>query len=83
MNLSVLDGGDRITLGETEYDILGEANALLIITDWNEFRAPDFDRVQSLMADNPALFDGRNLYDPAALRKRGFFYRAIGRGGSA
>jgi UDPglucose 6-dehydrogenase len=74
---------DRITYGRTAYDILDKANALLIITDWNEFRAPDFDRVQGLMAENAAIFDGRNLYDPAVLRKRGFFYRAIGRGGSA
>jgi UDPglucose 6-dehydrogenase len=74
---------DRLTYGRTAYDILDNANALLIITDWNEFRAPDFDRVKSLMADSAAIFDGRNLYDPTALRKRGFFYRAIGRGGSA
>jgi UDPglucose 6-dehydrogenase len=59
-------------------EALAGADALVIATEWKEFRSPDFDAVaQSLRA--PIVFDGRNLYDPAALRARGFEYHAIGR----
>ena len=71
---------DRIAYGRTPYDVLAGAAGLLVITDWAEFRAPDFARVRDLMAPDPAIFDGRNLYDPARTRARGFVYHAIGRG---
>ncbi|MEI7430503.1 MAG: UDP-glucose/GDP-mannose dehydrogenase family protein, partial [Betaproteobacteria bacterium] len=54
------------------------ADALLIVTEWKAFRSPNFDTLKSLLK-NPVIFDGRNLYDPATLRKQGFEYFPIGR----
>jgi UDPglucose 6-dehydrogenase len=70
--------GDRIQYTHRNYDALHGASALLILTEWNEFRRPDFDRVKKLMT-RPVIFDGRNIYDPADLRKLGFTYYSIGR----
>jgi UDPglucose 6-dehydrogenase len=58
------------------------ADALMIATEWKEFRSPDFDRLKSLLSQ-PVIFDGRNLYDPAILARFGFSYYAIGRGKTA
>ena len=55
------------------------ADALLIVTEWREFRSPDFERLKQLLAA-PRIFDGRNLYEPALLARLGFEYYAIGRG---
>jgi len=55
------------------------ADALIIVTEWNLFRSPDFEHLRSQLV-NPVIFDGRNLYDPAYLAKNGFSYYAIGRG---
>ena len=57
------------------------ADALVIITEWKEFRSPDLDLVKAKLR-TPVIFDGRNLYDPAALARQGFTYYAIGRGAS-
>ena len=54
------------------------AAALLVLTEWNEFRRPDFVRIKQLLK-HPVIFDGRNLYDPADIRKLGFQYYSIGR----
>ncbi|MCZ6905705.1 MAG: UDP-glucose 6-dehydrogenase, partial [Deltaproteobacteria bacterium] len=54
------------------------ADALLIITDWNEFRRPNFQRIKEFLK-SPVVFDGRNLYDPAEMRRMGFTYYSIGR----
>ena len=70
--------GDRIQYTHRNYDALHGAAALLIVTEWNEFRRPDFTRVKNLLA-HPVIFDGRNVYDPADLRKLGFTYYSIGR----
>jgi UDPglucose 6-dehydrogenase len=70
--------GDRIQYTHRNYDALHGAAALLIVTEWNEFRRPDFTRVKKLLT-NPVIFDGRNIYDPADLRKLGFTYYSIGR----
>lgn len=70
--------GDTITYGDSIYDVLEGANALLVMTEWNEFRSPDFERMKSLAAD-PVVFDGRNIFDPARMRERGFTYYGIGR----
>ncbi len=70
--------GDRTQYTHRNYDALHGASALLILTEWNEFRRPDFDRVKKLMM-HPVIFDGRNIYDPADLRKLGFTYYSIGR----
>ncbi len=58
---------------------LQDADALVVITEWNEFRSPDFLRIKSLLKE-PVIFDGRNIYDPALLAGSGFRYYAIGRG---
>jgi UDPglucose 6-dehydrogenase len=70
--------GDRIQYTHRSYDALHGASALLILTEWNEFRRPDFSRIKSLLRQ-PAIFDGRNIYDAADLRKLGFTYYSIGR----
>jgi UDPglucose 6-dehydrogenase len=60
------------------YDALSGADALLVVTEWNEFREPDFDRMKRLLKA-PVIFDGRNLWDPAEVRRLGFSYSSIGR----
>ena len=70
--------GDRIQYTHRNYDALHGAAALLILTEWNEFRRPDFSRIKGLLKQ-PVIFDGRNIYDPIDLRKLGFTYYSIGR----
>ncbi len=70
--------GDKISYAETPYDALKEADALFIVTEWNEFRNPDFERMKSLMK-KPVIFDGRNLYKLETMKEYGFTYYAIGR----
>jgi UDPglucose 6-dehydrogenase len=70
--------GERILYAQHSYDALVGAAALLILTEWNEFRRPDFARMKQLLK-NPVIFDGRNIYDPRDLRKLGFKYFPIGR----
>lgn len=70
--------GERIRYAKRNYDALDGAAALLILTEWNEFRRPDFERVKSLL-QQPVIFDGRNIYDPKDLQKLGFQYYSIGR----
>ncbi|MGN6734324.1 MAG: UDP-glucose dehydrogenase family protein [Candidatus Binatia bacterium] len=70
--------GDRIQYTHRNYDALHGAAALLILTEWNEFRRPDFLRIKGLLKQ-PVIFDGRNIFDPADLRKLGFTYYSIGR----
>ncbi|MGC1273867.1 MAG: nucleotide sugar dehydrogenase, partial [Planctomycetaceae bacterium] len=69
--------GDRLTYCPHHYDAIESADCLAVVTEWNEFRAPDFDYLKYKM-NAPVVFDGRNLYDPAKLRKRGFYYSGIG-----
>ena len=73
--------GDRagLVLSRDAYDAATGADALLIVTEWQEFRSPDFERLKQILAA-PRIYDGRNLYDPAALARMGFEYVAIGRG---
>jgi UDPglucose 6-dehydrogenase len=70
--------GDRIQYTHRNYDALHGAAALLILTEWNEFRRPDFERIRNLLV-KPVIFDGRNIYDPDDLRRLGFKYYSIGR----
>jgi UDPglucose 6-dehydrogenase len=70
--------GDRISFCETPYDCLQNADALIIATEWNEFRTPDFDKMLSLLRE-PVIFDGRNVFDVTAMEKKGFHYESIGR----
>jgi UDPglucose 6-dehydrogenase len=70
--------GKKISFCETPYDCLQEADALIIATEWNEFRTPDFDKILSTLKE-PVIFDGRNVFDVAAMEKKGFHYESIGR----
>jgi UDPglucose 6-dehydrogenase len=70
--------GDRIVLCTKSYDALVEADALAIVTEWNEFREPDFAKMHALLKQ-PVVFDGRNLYSPEQMRALGFTYYSIGR----
>ncbi|HEY1375050.1 MAG TPA: UDP-glucose/GDP-mannose dehydrogenase family protein [Candidatus Binatia bacterium] len=70
--------GDRISYFRRNYDALKGADALLIVTEWNEFRRPNFAMIKQLLKQ-PVIFDGRNIYDPIDLRKMGFAYYSIGR----
>jgi len=70
--------GDTIEYATGMYDALKGAQALIISTEWSLFRSPDMDRVEAELA-NKAIFDGRNLYDLDEMKRRGFYYRSIGR----
>jgi len=70
---------DDLTLCKSADQALEGADALAIITEWREFRSPDFDLIKGALSA-PVIFDGRNLYDPAQMHKAGFSYYAIGRG---
>ena len=59
------------------YSALDGASALVLATEWNEFRHPDFDRILESL-ESPVLFDGRNIWNPDALRRKGFTYYGIG-----
>ena len=75
-------GSANFALTSDAYAAAAGADALLIATEWREFRSPDFDRLKQLLAA-PRILDGRNLYDPAQLAKLGFEYYAVGRGQAA
>jgi UDPglucose 6-dehydrogenase len=68
----------RIALCEKSYDALAGADALAIVTEWNEFREPDFNKMRTLMKA-PVVFDGRNIYSPEQMQALGFTYFSIGR----
>jgi UDPglucose 6-dehydrogenase len=72
--------GHRVDFARTNYDALVGADALVIVTDWNEYRFPDFERIKSSLR-RAIVIDGRNLYESAKMRALGFTYRSIGRGG--
>ena len=69
--------GDRVTYAEKPMDALEGADALILITEWNEFRRPDFDLMKQKLK-NPVVFDGRNIYSRKTLEKQGFTYYGIG-----
>jgi len=70
--------GSKITYATSNYDALKGADGLAIVTEWNEFRRPDFDRMRKLMR-SPVIFDGRNLFTPDQMKQNGFTYYSIGR----
>jgi UDPglucose 6-dehydrogenase len=70
--------GTRIQLASSNYGCVEGADALLIVTEWQAFRNPNFERMKSMMR-HPVIFDGRNIYDPAQLRQLGFTYYSVGR----
>ncbi len=70
--------GDKVTYVDSQYDALQDADALIIATEWSEFRTPDFGKITSLLK-NKAIFDGRNLFDLKQMEDLGFYYVSIGR----
>jgi UDPglucose 6-dehydrogenase len=70
--------GERVTFCDKSYEALDRADALVIVTEWNEFREPDFRKMIQLLK-SPVVFDGRNLYSPAHMKSLGFTYFSIGR----
>lgn len=70
--------GDKIEYAESQYQALRGADALIIATEWNEFRTPDFLKIVSVLKSK-VIFDGRNLFDTDAIRELGFYYESIGR----
>jgi UDPglucose 6-dehydrogenase len=69
--------GDKLTYCNSPYETTDGADALAIVTEWNEFRNPDFALIRQKMKA-PIIFDGRNLFEPATMRKIGFHYSGIG-----
>ncbi len=70
--------GNRIAFAKRGYDALVGADALALVTEWNEFRQPDFAKMRKLMS-SPVVFDGRNIYNREQMKADGFIYHAIGR----
>ena len=70
--------GDKIAYAKDEYEAIIDADALILVTEWSEFRLPNF-RVMEKLLKNKMIFDGRNIYDPEELAELGFEYYAIGR----
>ncbi len=70
--------GDKITYAENMYDALSNADALIIATEWNEFRTPDFNKITSLLKEK-SIFDGRNLFENNFMENLGFHYESVGR----
>lgn len=69
---------DGLALSTTKEDALKDADALVIVTDWQSFKAPDFDTVEELLKE-PVIFDGRNLFEPKRMAKQDFTYYSVGR----
>jgi len=70
--------GDKITYASGQYEAIDACDALVIATEWSEFRTPDFDRMMNIMK-NKVIFDGRNVYEPQRMKDLGFYYESIGR----
>jgi UDPglucose 6-dehydrogenase len=70
--------GDKVTFSEDEYEIIEGADALFIVTEWSQYRQPDFAKIKGLMKQ-PIIFDGRNLFEPAEMESSGFTYYSVGR----
>ena len=73
----LLESG-ALSLCEHSYDCLDDADALLVLTEWHQYRTPDFDRITAALAE-PVIFDGRNLWDPERMAELGFRYWSVGR----
>lgn len=78
MNNARLQLGDRITYADSQYNALEGADALIIATEWNEFRTPDFEEIRTRLK-NPVIFDGRNLFELQQMRELNFYYESVGR----
>lgn len=70
--------GDQIAYADNQYDALTDADALIIATEWSEFRTPDFEAIETRMK-HKAIFDGRNLFDVKQMADMGYHYESVGR----
>ncbi len=70
--------GQKIEFANSNYNALKDADALVIVTEWSEFRQPDFDKMKGIMK-TPVIFDGRNIYEPKSMKEKGFIHYSIGR----
>jgi len=68
----------KIGFAETQYEALQDADALIICTEWSEFRTPEFEKINTGLK-NKVIFDGRNLYDTGMMKTLGYYYESIGR----
>ena len=75
---SILGEREGLVFADSSYDALEDANALVIVTEWNEFRRPDFEKIKDSLKE-ALIFDGRNLYKPDSIKEKGFNYYSIGR----
>ncbi|MBN1515188.1 UDP-glucose/GDP-mannose dehydrogenase family protein [Candidatus Sumerlaeota bacterium] len=73
-----LNHDERVKFSCRNYEILDGAAALIVCTEWNEFRSPDFERIKAMLSE-PVIFDGRNLYDPKMMSEHGIQYHSVGR----
>jgi UDPglucose 6-dehydrogenase len=71
--------GDKIKYAENQYQALEGTVALIIATEWSEFRTPDFDMMEQQLKENKIIFDGRNLFDVGKMNELGYHYESIGR----
>ncbi len=78
MNNTRINYTNKINYAINQYDALSNADALIIATEWNEFRTPDFKKISATL-NTKAIFDGRNLFDPSQMEKLGFHYESVGR----
>jgi UDPglucose 6-dehydrogenase len=78
MNNTRINYTNKINYAINQYDALSNADALIIATEWNEFRTPDFKKISTTLKTK-AIFDGRNLFDPSQMEKLGFHYESVGR----
>jgi UDPglucose 6-dehydrogenase len=76
----IFHGKEEIEYYKDDYEVLENADALLLITEWHQFRYPDFAKIKLLLKE-PVIFDGRNQYDPSNMKELGFTYYSIGRKG--
>ena len=70
--------GTKISFAKNQYDSLKNADALIIATEWNEFRTPDFEKISAALKSK-AIFDGRNLFENSQMENLGFHYESVGR----
>ena len=77
---TILPDDGSVTFCSDAYEALEGANALVLVTEWPQFRRPDWDKIRDLMKPAAAVFDGRNQLSPAHVRALGFSYYGIGRG---
>jgi UDPglucose 6-dehydrogenase len=77
-NVKALPVGEKIAFASSQYEALNDADALIIATEWSEFRTPDFEQMETVLKSK-VIFDGRNLFDTNQMEKLGYYYRSIGR----